>query len=121
MRIFKTSFFHKWAKKIGLENETIKIAVDEISSGLYDANLGGHLYKKRVGLKGRGKSGGLRTIIAFKKEEKAFFVYGFAKNEKANIDEIEEKIYKKLAALFLSYNDDAINLAIKNKEIIEVL
>jgi hypothetical protein len=48
-------------------------------------------------------------------------MYGFVKNQKANIDEIEEKIYKKLEDLFLSYNDDAINVAVKNKEFIEVL
>ena len=121
MRIFKNIFFDKWAEKIGLENETLKMAIAEISAGLYDANLGGHVYKKRIGLKGKGKRGGVRTIIAFKKDDKAFFIYGFAKNEKANIDEAEEKIYKKLAAVFLSYSDDAINTAIKNKEIIEVL
>jgi len=121
MRIFKNIFFNRWSEKIGLENETLKIAIDEISAGLYEANLGGHLFKKRIGLKGKGKRGGVRTIIAFKKEDKAFFMYGFAKNKKANIDEAEEKIYKKLAILLLSYSDDTIDSAIKNKELIEVL
>jgi len=88
---------------------------------LYEANLGWYLFKKRIGLKGKGKRGGLRTIIAFKKEDKAFFIYGFVKNKKANIDEAEEKTYKKLAILLLSCSDDTINNAIKNKELIEVL
>jgi hypothetical protein len=121
MRIFKNIFFHKWSKKIGLEDESLKMAITEISAGLYDANLGGHLYKKRMGLKGKGKRGGIRTILAFKKDEKAFFIYGFTKNEKANIDDAEEKLCKKFAALFLSYSEDTINIAIKSRELIEVL
>lgn len=121
MRIFKNIFFNRWSDKLGLEDETLKVAIDEIAAGLYDANLGGHLFKKRIGLKGKGKRGSLRTIIAFKKEDKAFFMYGFAKNKKENIDEAEEKIYKKLATLLLSYSDETINIAIKNKELIEVL
>lgn len=121
MRIFKNIFFHKWAEKIGLEDKALKTAIDEMSAGLYDTNLGGHLFKKRIGLKGKGKSGGLRTIIAFKKDEKAFFVYGFAKNQKANIDEAEKKIYKELASLLLSYSDNDIYIAVQNKKLIEVL
>jgi len=116
MRIFKNILFNKWAYKIGLENETLKTAIAEISSGLYDANLGGHVYKKRIGLKGKGKKGGVRTILAFKKDDKALFVYGFAKSDKANIDEVEEKLCKKIAAVFLSWCDDDINTAIKNRE-----
>jgi len=121
MRIFKNIFFNKWAEEVGLEDRALQTAVTEISAGLYDANLGGHLYKKRVGLKGKGKSRGIRTILAFKKGDKAFFVYGFAKNKKPNIDEEEKKLCKKFANLFLSYSDNAIDTAIKNKEIIEVL
>jgi len=121
MRIFKNNFFNKFAKKMGLQDEALKTAIAEISSGLYEANLGGHLFKKRIGLKGKGKRGGLRTIIAFKKDDKAFFVYGFAKNEKANIDETEKKIYKELASLLLSYSDKDVAVALKNKKFIEVL
>ena len=120
MRIFKNNHFNKWACDIGLDDTVLKTAIDEISAGLYEANLGGFLFKKRIGLKGLGKSGGVRTIVVFKKEDKAFFIYGFAKNKKANIDEAEEKICKKLAALFLSYSDYAIGIAIKKKELIEV-
>jgi hypothetical protein len=53
----------------------LKETITEISAGLYDANLGGHLYKKRIGLKGKGRRGGVRTIVAFKKEGKAFYVW----------------------------------------------
>jgi hypothetical protein len=39
-------------------------AVEEIASGLIEADLGGHVLKKRVALAGRGKSGGARVLIA---------------------------------------------------------
>ena len=121
MQIFKTKLFHQWVRKIGLDNTALKTAVNEIVSGLYEASLGGHLFKKRIRLKGKGKSSGVRTIIAFKKEDKAFFVYGYAKNKKANINETEKRIYKEVAILLFSYNGEDINCAIKNKELIEVL
>ena len=72
MRIFKTRLFHRWAADEKLSDETLKQAVDEISNGLVDANLGGSVYKKRVAIQGRGKSGGVRTLIAFRVEDKAF-------------------------------------------------
>jgi len=49
-----------------------------MEQGLVDADLGGHVMKKRVALPGRGKSSGARTNIACQVEDKAFFIYGFA-------------------------------------------
>lgn len=121
MRIFKNILFDKWAEKIDIKDEMLKVAINEITNGLYDANLGGHLFKKRIGIKGRGKRSGVRTILAFKKDDKALFIYGFAKSNKSNINEAEEKLCKKTAAIFLSWSGNDINTAIKNKEIIEVL
>jgi len=42
--------------------------------GLIDADLGGHLVKKRVPLPGRGKSGGARTIVAFRAGHHTFYL-----------------------------------------------
>jgi hypothetical protein len=52
---------------------------NRLISGLIDADLGGHIVKKRVALPGRGKSGGARTLLAYRLGDRAFFVYGFAK------------------------------------------
>jgi hypothetical protein len=57
--------------------------------GLVDADLGGHVFKKRVAVPGKGKSGGARTLLVYRAGTKAFFVYGFAKNTRANIKENE--------------------------------
>lgn len=121
MRIFKNILFHKWAKKIGLDNKTLEIIINEISTGLYDGKLGGLLYKKRIGIKGKGKRSSLRTIIAFRKEDKAFFMYGYSKNVRVNIDEKEKQMYLKLAKIYFSYNKKQIAEAIKMKKFIEVL
>jgi hypothetical protein len=93
VRIFKLKLFNKWAKKETL-TENVKQAIREMESGLIDADLGGHVYKKRIAIQGRGNRGGVRTIIAFKIEEKAFFMYGFAKNQQDNIETNQLKALK---------------------------
>ncbi len=80
MRIFTTRAFSRLDVAGELSDTDLILAVDEMNDGLWDANLGGQVYKKRVALAGRGKSGGARTLVAFKSHDKAFFMYGFAKN-----------------------------------------
>jgi hypothetical protein len=82
--------------------------------------LGGYLYKKRIAIPGKGKRGGLRTLLAFKKENKAFFVYGFAKNKQANISQDELVTYKELAKVLLDLNDAKLTLALSSKAITEI-
>lgn len=91
-----------------------------MNSGLYDANLGGNVYKKRVPLANKGKSGGARTIIAFKVNDKAFFIYGFAKNRQENVNEKELKALKKLAKVYLGLTDKDIIEAIRLGNLIKV-
>ncbi len=92
-----------------------------MEAGLIDANLGGQVYKKRVGIRGSGKSGGVRTLIAFKTGEKAFFIYGFAKNKRDNIENHELKALKRLAKELLSYRNRELSKAVEAGEMIEVL
>ena len=91
MQVFKNKAFSKWAVKEGLSDDALLTAISEIESGLVDADLGGHVLKKRVPIAGRGKRGGVRTILAYQYRNKAFFVYGFAKNAQDNIDTSELK------------------------------
>jgi hypothetical protein len=79
MRIFMTRAFYQWAKKEQLADTSLLEAVFAIEQGHYEVNLGGNLYKKRIGVAGRGKSGGLRTILAFKGEDKVFFFMALQK------------------------------------------
>jgi hypothetical protein len=77
-------------------------AVEEMAAGLIDADLGGGVVKKRVALAGRGKRGGARTLIATNKGDRWFFVYGFEKNERANVDGEELEALRDLAADLLA-------------------
>lgn len=120
MRIFKYRAFRQWAKAEGLSDSALKKAIKEIELGLFEANLGGGLYKKRVARKGQGKSSGYRTIIAFKKNNRSIFMHGYAKNERDNISDKEEMIYKKLAGYYLEITESKLNLLIKNGELFEV-
>ncbi len=120
MRIFKTKRFHKWTVREKLSDIAIKQAVKEISEGLVDADLGGHVYKKRIGLQGQGKRSGVRTILAFKIGKRVFFIYGFSKNERANIKADELKALKNYARELLDYSDAALNKALVAKVLIEV-
>ncbi len=63
-RAFKTRHFSRWMRKTELIDEALCGAVREMSQGLIDADLGGGVVKKRVGLAGRGKRGGARTLVA---------------------------------------------------------
>ncbi|MEN8171214.1 MAG: type II toxin-antitoxin system RelE/ParE family toxin [Pseudomonadota bacterium] len=120
MRVFKTKLFSRWAAKENLKDEDLLVAVNELQDGLVDADLGGHVVKKRVSLSGRGKRGGARTLIAFRVKDKAFFLYGFAKSTRANINDKELKALRLLASKFLGYTDAALTKAMKAGELIEV-
>ena len=120
MQIFQTKWFARWAAKEGLPEQALRDAVSEMEQGLIDAHLGGHVVKKRVGLDGRGKSGGVRTILAFQVKGKAFFLYGFAKNQRANISDKQLQALKLLATHLLTYDRKALDKAIKAQELVEV-
>ena len=120
MKVFKTKLFSRRAKDMRLDDKALLNAAKEMSQGSYEANLGGNIYKKRIALGNRGKSSGARTIVAFKIKDKCIFLYGFPKNERGNINQKEEEALKVLAELFLSYNSNQINCAIKKGDLIEV-
>lgn len=120
MRAFKTKEFARWARREGLGNSALWWAVAEMEQGLIDARLGGMVVKKRVALPGRGKRGSTRTLLAFKKDDRAFFIYGFAKNQRADVGDRELQALKLLARELLSYSASMLAEAIKVGELIEI-
>ncbi len=120
MQAFKVKAFAKWASGEGLSDDALASAVVEMEQGLIDARLGGQVIKKRVALPGRGKRGSTRTLVAFKQGDKAFFIYGFAKNERANISDKELRALKMLAKELMSYTAAALTKAMKTGELIEI-
>ena len=97
MKVYKTRWFKRWAQKQGLDDPSLCAAVREIVAGLYDADLGGGLVKKRIARPAKGKSGGFRTLIATNKGDRWIFVYGFPKSERGNIDKDEAEALRTYA------------------------
>lgn len=120
MRIFQTRWFAKFARKEKIELVRLQEAIGRVEQGMIDADLGGNLVKQRVARQGEGRSGGYRTLIAFRTPSRSIFLYGFAKNEKENINEEELYDLKKLASRLLSYDDHELATALTAKELIEV-
>lgn len=120
MRIFRTRWFVKWAKKEKIHEQALIQAVEEMERGLIDADLGGHVYKKRVAIQGRGKSGGVRTLIAYQFQDRAFFIYGFAKNKRTNISNKELQALQIIANNLLNHNDKMLDHLLNQKELVEV-
>lgn len=120
MKIFKHRRFQQWAKQESLKDTVLKKAVDELMAGLHDGNLGSGLYKKRIAMPGGGKRGGYRALLAFKCDERAFFLYGFAKNVIENINDKEKLVYKCLAKELLNLSDQTLGKMLKASSLIEV-
>ena len=70
--------------------------------------------------KGEGRSGGFRTIVLFRRGELAFFVYGFAKSDRANLRRDELATFRLLADEYLALDRDALAAAQAIGTIIEV-
>jgi hypothetical protein len=120
VRIFRNKSFTRFARREDLDDETLRKTIDNAERGLIDARLGGGVIKQRVARPGKGKSGGLRTIILYKVHALAFFVHGFAKKDRDNIGDIELAALKLLASQMLSYDDEAIAKAVRSGTLVEV-
>jgi hypothetical protein len=119
-RVFKTRYFSRWMRKTELTDSALCSAVAEISQGLIDADLGGGIVKKRVGLAGRGKRGGARTLIATNKGNKWFFVYGFEKNDRANIADDELEALQDIAEQLLARTGRQLDEAVEDGSLQEI-
>lgn len=95
-------------------------AIHEVELGSITADLGGGLIKQRVAREGGGKSGGYRTIIAYRVGNRSFFIYGFSKNAKDNLKENELAEYKRFAGVLLSYSDTDLTVALNAGMIEEI-
>ena len=120
MRIFKSKRFAKFARKERISDETLRAVVLDAEAGKIDANYGGDVIKQRIARPNEGKSGGYRSVILYRKGDKAFFVYGFAKNEQDNIDESDEKNFKELAKILLGASDTELKKLVKAGKYVEV-
>jgi len=120
VRVFKTKAFARFARKVSLGDAALCEAVANAERGLIDADLGGGVIKQRIARQGQGKSGGFRAMILYKRGMRAFFVYGFAKSERANITQDELAALRELASEMLAYDERAIAKVIASDPLVEV-
>ena len=118
--VFKTRWFDRFARRAGIEDSDLCRAISRARAGLIDADLGGGVIKQRIARPREGKSGGYRSIVLFRSGDQAFFVYGFAKSERANIKRDELRGFRALAAEMLAYDRFALNSALEGGALIEV-
>lgn len=120
MRIFKNAWFERFARKQKIRDGMLREAVLRAEQGLIDADLGSGVIKQRVARPGQGRSGGYRTLIFYRQRHCAFFVYGFAKNQQANISDEEEAAFKKAARHVLELTDEQLSALFRNGKFSEV-
>lgn len=119
-RIFKTRYFQRWMRKTELTDDALCTAVCEMTKGLIDADLGGGVVKKRVGLAGRGKRGGARILVATNRDSRWFFVFGFEKSERSNISAEEKEALQTLARDLLLRTDQELDAEVINGALQEI-
>ena len=120
MRIFKTKWFVRFARRERIADIRLTEAVRRIVAGLIDADLGGGLLKQRLSRPGQGRSGGYRVLIAYRSKARAVFIYGFAKSERDNIGREELETARDIATAWLEADADQLTRAIADGQIHEV-
>ncbi len=104
-------------RKTELTDPALCKAVEEMAAGLVDADLGGSVVKKRVGLAGRD---GARTLVVTNKGNRWFFVFGFEKNERANVSDEELEGLLAIAADLLARTGPQLDEAVADGALQEI-
>jgi hypothetical protein len=120
VKVFKTKEFIRFARRERVADSRLCEAVDRAMRGLVDADLGGGLIKQRIARQGQGRSGGYRTLMAFRFKHRAVFVHGFAKSERDNIGPDELEFWRRIATAYLRMDDARLALMVSRVELKEV-
>jgi hypothetical protein len=120
VKVFKTKWFRRFARREGILDEMLCDAVARAGRGQIDADLGSGVIKQRIARKGQGRSGGYRSLIVYRAEDRAIFVFGFAKSEREDLEPDELRDLRKTARLLLTYDAEQLEEAVVNDELWEV-
>jgi hypothetical protein len=120
MSVYKTKAFARFARKSRITDGDLHEAARLANNGLIDADLGGGVIKQRIARPGEGKSGGSRSIILFRKNDRAVYVYGFEKKDQANIDRRELEALRELARVILGYTNTEIEQQVHTGALIHI-
>ncbi len=120
MKVYKTRRFARFAKDEAISDVQLAAAVERAERGLIDADLGGGVIKQRIARPGQGRSGGFRTVIAYRLQDRSVFMLGFAKNDRDNIEPDELENLKLLAADLLAATPCVMARMVETGKLIEV-
>lgn len=120
MRVFKNTWFQRFARKERLANTALCDALARAEKGQIDADLGGSVLKQRVARPGAGRSGGYRVILLFRAGDRALFAYGFAKSDRGNIGDDELAAFRQLAAEVLALSGEQLDALVAAGRFMEV-
>jgi len=120
VRVFKTKWFASFARRERISDRSLAEAVRRAERGLVDADLGGGVVKQRVARPGQGRSGGYRVLVAYRRDVKAVFLYGFAKSERGNIGNDELETARDIAKAWLEADAGRLARALADGLILEV-
>jgi len=103
LSVYKSKPLARFARKARITDSDLWKTVQFANEGVIDADLGGEVIKQRIARFGEGKSGGSRSIILFRKNDRAVYVHGFEKKDVANIRPDELEAFRKYAEVYLGY------------------
>jgi len=112
--------FARFARKARISDADLWNAAQLANEGVIDADLGGGVIKQRIARAGEGKSGGSRTIILFRKNDRAIYVHGFEKKDTANIRQDELVAFRKYAEIYLGYSNAEIAQRVEDGALFKV-
>ena len=107
-------------KKERISDKTLSEMVKNIGKGFIDVDYGGGVLKQRLARPNQGKSAGYRCIRLFRYKERAFFVYGFPKNERDNISQEDEQVFKELSEQMFDLSENDLEQLLTSGALAEV-
>jgi len=117
MEVYFTKWMARYSRREGISRSSLRDAIRRAERGLIDADLGNGLIKQRVARAGKGRSGGYRTIIGYRRSERAVFLYGFAKNERENVRPDELRSFADTGAVWLAASEAKILRGLESGEL----
>jgi hypothetical protein len=117
-RVLETKSFARWCR---LSEETLCGAAREIESGLFEADLGKGVVKKRVAYPGKGKSGSARLLVAKRMKSFILFLVGRDKSDPgSDFTDAQISAAKELAIAYEKLDTAEIELVMQHGELKEI-
>jgi hypothetical protein len=113
VRVFKTAWFAKAARKAHIDDVELCVAIREAMQGQAD-DLGGGVFKKRL------NDNMHRSIILAKGGRYWVYEYLFAKKDRGNIADDELVAFRILAKAYSGLTDKQVEHLLQDKDLTEV-